>query len=78
MNDQFKPKTHGQVMALRRGRKSKLRIPVNPSEHIEIDLRTEYINGRPVVRYFLPEGGKILHERLPANHTEERTHKSPD
>jgi hypothetical protein len=53
-----------QVMALRRDRKSVLLIPVAPDvTHIAVDLRTEWIDGRPVVRYYLPEGGKIEHRR---------------
>lgn len=53
-----------QVMALRRDRKSVLQIPVPPNvTNIAIDLRTEWIDGRPVVRYYLPDGGKIEHRR---------------
>lgn len=53
-----------QVMALRRDRKSQLKIPVAPDvTHIVVDLRTEWVDGRPVVRYFLPEGGKIEHRK---------------
>lgn len=53
-----------QVMALRRDRQSVLRIPVAPDvSHIVVDLRTEWVNGQPVVRYFLPEGGKIEHRK---------------
>lgn len=53
-----------QVMALRRDRRSVLRIPVGPDvTHIVVDMRTEWIDGRPVVRYFLPEGGKIEHRK---------------
>jgi hypothetical protein len=53
-----------QVMSLRRDRKSQLLIPIAPDvTHIVVDLRTEWVNGQPVVRYFLPEGGKIEHRK---------------
>jgi hypothetical protein len=58
------PRERSQVMSLRKDRESILRVPVPPNvTHIDVDLRTEYVNGQPVVRYYLPHGGKIRHRK---------------
>ena len=67
VREQMEPKQesqHSHVMSLRRGRASRIRIPVAADvTFVDVELRTEIMNGRPVVRYFLPEGAKVSHNQ---------------
>jgi len=60
----------GRVMALRNERVAKLLLPVKPGVTvIEVRAKTEYVRGRPVVRYFLPEGSTIQSEKNSHNNS---------
>jgi hypothetical protein len=60
------PAVPGSVYSLRVGRESKIRLPVDPNvQFIEVGMKVELEDGRPVVRYFLPAGGKISNKPRP-------------
>lgn len=56
----------GRVMAIRPGRVSRVSMPIPPNVRvIEVRTKTEWVNGRPVIRLFLPDGSTIVNEPKP-------------
>jgi hypothetical protein len=62
------PQKPGIPFAVRVGRKSKIRLPVDPTvKFVEVQITVECVNGRPIMRYTLPKGGMISNEKKQAN-----------
>lgn len=66
-----------QILSLRKGRRSKVKIPFAPEcivkevvngvtvYRLSLDMKAEWIDGRPIVRLYLPEGGNIENPKKP-------------